>query len=724
MFFFFFLLNAEIMTFGITRKLEEAAAKDIRELQDRIAAFRAGDMPEDRFKAYRLTRGVYGQRQQGVQMFRTKLPYGKITPDQLDRMADLSEKYATGNLHLTTRQNVQMHYVKLDDSPAIWDGLAEVGVTAREACGNTVRNITAAATAGVDPSEPFDVTPYAHAAFEYFLRNPICQDMGRKIKMAFSSSEADAAFVFIHDFGFIPRINHDKKGFKVVVGGGLGAQSIIAHTAYEFLEAEKIIPFMAAAIRVFDRHGERAKRNKARMKYLVRDLGFQAWHELVLEEWKALEHREVHIPYESDPGSPPPERDYDSLVPEDEQAYERWRRTNTFRQKQQGFHGVFLKVLKGDIDHVVARQIAAIAREYASADMRATVNQGLLLKFVRTAALPHIYNQLQAIGLARPGFDSLHDMTVCPGTDTCALGVTNSMGLARVLEDVVRGEYPEMADERNLKIKMSGCMNSCGQHMIAQIGFSGSSLRVGERVAPAMQVVLGGGVDPDGSGNIAEKIIKVPTRKIPDALRLLLDDYEENSAEGEYFNSYYRRQGKRYFYDVLKSLGSRDEINDADFFDWGDDSEYVQEIGVGECAGVSYDMVSTIVKDAVSKLEEAGAAFHMEEYREAAYHAYTGFVIGAKALLLSIDVACNTQINILKDFDRHLVAQHGFPVNGGSVEQLALQIRMTRPNEVFAREFIRQLEIFLQRVRQFRQAQVDLGTSEAGKIVIDNYYKA
>jgi sulfite reductase (ferredoxin) len=298
------------------------------------------------------------------------------------------------------------------------------------------------------------------------------------------------------------------------------------------------------------------------------------------------------------------------------------------------------------------------------------------------------------------------------------------MGLAQVLEDVVRNEYPEMADERNLKIKMSGCMNSCGQHMIAQIGFSGSSLRVGERIAPAMQVVLGGGVDPDGSGYIAEKVIKVPTRKIPDALRTILEDYATNGENGEYFNSYFRKQGKRYFYDILKDLGSKDSITNEDYIDWGDEADYVQEIGVGECAGVSYDMVSTIVNDANIKLEEAKEALESEGYKEAAYYTYTGLVIGAKALLLSIDVACNTQIAILKDFDEHLIKKHDFKLKGGSIEQLALQIKMTKPTASFAKEFVQQLEVFLADVRKFRDAQIQRDKSNEGKVVVDNYYKA
>jgi sulfite reductase (ferredoxin) len=717
--------NKNKMAVNITSNVSKAAAKDILELEAKIDAFKKELIPEDRFKAYRLTRGVYGQRQFGVQMFRTKLPYGKISPEQLVRMGELSHQYATGNLHLTTRQNIQLHHVKLVDSPHVWAGLADVDVTAREACGNTVRNVTASATAGIDPNELFDVSPYAHATFEYFLRNAICQDMGRKIKIAFSSSEADSAFIYIHDFGFIPKIENGIRGFKVLVGGGLGAQSIMASTAYEFLEASKIIPFMEAALRVFDRYGERAKRNKARMKYLIKDLGFDAWFNLVLEEWKSLSKEEIEIETDGyDIGQPSAEIALTQITVSNDEKYENWLKSNTFEQKQKGFYGVYIKVLNGDIDHTLAYPLAAIAEKYASKDMRITVNQSLLLKFVRKESLPHLFSELDAIGFAEPGFDSLHDITVCPGTDTCALGVTNSMGLAKVLENMLREEFPEYAHEKYLKIKMSGCMNACGQHMVAQLGFHGSSIRVDEKIAPAMQVVIGGGVDENGVGQIADKIIKVPTRRIPDVVRAIIHDYEDESAEGEYFNSYYVRKGKKYFYDLLKHLGDKENIVGDDFVDWGDEAEYVQEIGVGECAGVSYDMVSTIINDAKLKLEDAIAALAADSFDEAAYQSYTGMVIGAKALLLSIDIACNTQAAILKDFDENLVAIHGFNVNGGSIEQLALQIKMTKPNAAFAKQFVKQLEQFIADVEAFRALQVNSNAAPADKLVIDNYYKA
>ncbi|RMG78870.1 MAG: nitrite/sulfite reductase, partial [Bacteroidetes bacterium] len=302
--------------------VREADQKDILELQNNIAAFKNGTFPEERFKHYRLTRGVYGQRQPGVQMFRTKIPFGRLTADQLVTIADVSERYATGNLHLTTRQNIQYHYVRLEDSPAIWTELAKAGVTAREACGNTVRNITGSAKAGIDPDELFDISPYVQASFEYFLRNPICQDMGRKIKVAFSSSDRDSAFTYFHDFGFIPRLQivggREVRGFKVVVGGGLGAQSIVAQTAFEFLPDDEIIPFMEAAIRVFDRYGERKLRMKARLKFLIKKIGLDGFLELVRAERPALKNQKVAISTDHVPTPPPPELPNGTLLtPED-----------------------------------------------------------------------------------------------------------------------------------------------------------------------------------------------------------------------------------------------------------------------------------------------------------------------------------------------------------------------------------------------------------------------
>ncbi len=707
------------MSIIITKNISPEAAKDIFELQQKINAFQNGEMPEDKFKAFRLTRGVYGQRQLGVQMFRTKFPFGKITPKQLVRVAELSEQYASANLHLTTRQNIQLHYVKVTDAPAIWAGLEDVGATGREACGNTVRNITASSKAGIDPDELFDVSPYAQAAFEFFLRNPICQDMGRKIKPAFSSSDKDSAYTFLHDFGFIPRIQDGQRGFKVVVGGGLGAQAILAQTAYEFLHEDQIIPFMEAALRVFDRYGERTRRHKARMKFLIKEMGLEKFMELVETERKANKVKTFKIDATTVVVEEPA---HNNIAPSveiaDAKRFEDWKKTNVFEQKQKGYFAVALKVTKGDVKPDQARKIAEIATNYASEDMRITMNQGLLLKFVREDSLPYIYTELDKMGFATPGFDTIADVTTCPGTDTCNLGVTNSMTLGKILEEVILDEFYHLIFESDIKIKISGCMNSCGQHMAAQIGLHGSSIKVGELVAPAMQVVLGGGVDANGVGFVGDKIVKLPTKKMPAALRTILSDYETNSQDGEYFNDYYRRQGKNYFYTLLKPLANADLYTDDDFIDYDGISHFTPEIGVGECAGVMYDMVGGIIKDAENKLVEAKDHLVRQKYPEAIYYAYTGFIIAAKALLLSKDVECNTQIKILKDFDTHLVATGQFEVEGG-FENKVLQINQYEPEQPFAGQYVEEFAQFLKGIIAHREAALN-----ADKIVVESSYKA
>jgi sulfite reductase (ferredoxin) len=707
------------MSVTITKNISAAATKDIFELQNKIQDFLDGAIPEDKFKHFRLTRGVYGQRQLGVQMFRIKIPMGRITPNQLIRVANLSEAYASANLHLTTRQDIQLHYVKVKDAPSIWVGLEDCGLTGREACGNTVRNITASATAGIDPNEPFDVSAHTYEAFSVLLRNPICQDMGRKVKIAFSATEQDTAFTYIHDFGFIPKIQDGKRGFKIVVGGGLGAQSFLAQTAYEFLEEEKIIPFLEAGLRVFDRYGERQRRHKARMKYLIKDLGLEKWMQLVDEEFTANKIKVYPINHNILPEAKPADAvAIPDVTIEDEKKYQDWLKANTFEQKQKGYHGIYLKVTNGDIKPDTARALAALVDAYASQDMRITMNQGMLVKFVRTEALPYMFTELDKLGLANIGFGTIADITTCPGTDTCNLGVTNSMTLARILEDVIQDEYYDLIFDKDIHIKMSGCMNACGQHMAANIGLHGSSIRVGDKVAPAMQIILGGGVDRNGVGSIGDKVVKLPTKKMPDALRTILDDYENNATKEEYYNDYYKRQGKNYFYTLLKPIADTTKFVDDDYFDYGHDEYFTPEVGVGECAGVAYDMIGVIIKDAQNKLTEASDALNNNQFPEAIYYSYTGFVIAAKAMLLSKDVECNTQIKILQDFDTHIVETSIIDIDGG-FENLVLSINKNEPEETFATIYYNKFKEFFDAIIQYRE-----NTMNADKLVVESAYKA
>ncbi len=706
------------MSNKITNQLElsdsisSAARHDIVELQSKINSFRLGLIDSEKFRAFRLARGIYGQRQEGVQMVRIKLPFGKVTPEQLVRIADISDEYASGNLHLTTRQDIQIHYVKLENAPKVWAKLEELGVTTREACGNTVRNMTGSPMAGIDPLEPFDVSPYVYEHFRYFLRNPVCQEMGRKFKVSFSSSDQDSAFSFINDLGFIPKVRIENgkevRGFKVLLGGGLGAQEFHAYLAHEFLPEDQTIPYNEAVLRVFDRYGERTRRNKARMKYLINSLGLEEFIRLVEQERVALKSKSYQIDRDILGEYQIPQNTFEYVAPIDQEAYERFRKTNVFEQKQKGFYAVQLRILLGDIPTDKIRLFAQIAKKYASSDIRITINQGLLLRFVHPEALPALYNELYEIGLAEPGFDSTADITACPGTDTCNLGIASSTGLAIELERIIKEEFPDLIYNNDIKIKISGCMNGCGQHSIASIGFHGMSIKKGNHVLPAMQLMLGGGIGHDGNGLIADKIIKLPSKRVPDAFRELIRDYENHAEDNEYYHNYYRRQiesDKLYFFKLLKPFTDLETISEEDFVDWGHNEQYIKAIGVGECAGAMVDLVATLIQDTDEKFGWAQKALENGAFADAIYHAYNTFITGAKALLISENINCNTQIKILQDFDSHLANKDSF-TGGESFEELVLQINKNEPSRDFALLYTAQAARFLETVHKYRQGQL------------------
>ena len=700
------------MSIHLTDNVSAAARRDILDLDQKISSFRSGAIADEAFRKFRLTRGVYGQRQPGVQMIRIKLPYGRITADQLTRIADLSDRYATGNLHATTRQDIQLHFVKLADSPQLWADLEDAGITLKEACGNTVRNVTGSARAGIDPLEPFDISPYAFTIFDYFLRNPICQDMGRKFKISVSSSEKDSAYGFMHDVGLVPRLQDGQRGFKVMLGGGLGAQPFPAQTAFEFLPEEKVIPFIECVIRVFDRYGERVKRHKARMKYLLNDIGLDELLRRVEAETLALRVQTLPVPeklvYPAIAG-------IDDLTPSggavpvsDNPAFNTWLRTNVFEQKQPGWYAVQLRVLLGDMSADTARALAQLVKQYAADDIRVTVNQGYLLRFIRPEHLLDLFTALDALGLADPGFDTTADITTCPGTDTCNLAISSSYGITRALETMMRDEFPDIVFNDDIKIKISGCMNGCGQHSVANIGYHGSSLKNGAYVLPALQVLLGGGFNGKGEGLIADKVIKIPSKRGPESLRTLLRDYETNGFDGEYYSDYYARQGKNYFYQLLKPIADLKTLVDSDYIDWDHTEQYVTEVGVGECASVLIDLVATTLTEAGEKLGWAREALADGRWADAIYHGYNTFITGAKAALMSRDIPTNTQHGIVSDFDKTFAGQADFHEAEGDFKTLVFGINRHEPTEDFARQFVAQAEAFLPGIQAYRESQLDL----------------
>lgn len=679
--------------------------KDIIDLERKIALFRDGKIDDERFRSLRLARGVYGQRQEGVQMIRIKLPFGKVTSEQLHRICKVSEEYSTGRLHITTRQDIQIHYVSLDRTPQLWAELEKDDVTLREACGNTVRNITASETAGIDPDEPFDVSPYAHALFQFFLRNPVCQEMGRKFKMSFSSSDKDTALSYLHDLGFIPKIVNGQKGFKVLFGGGLGSQPSHAELLSEFIPVNQIIPTTEGILRIFDRYGERAKRLKARMKFLIKEIGKEEFLRLVDEEKKALSHQVVEIDTTAfENAIPTPVLDAPQVVIDDVAAFEAWKKANVIPQKQAGYVAIGIKVALGDFYIDKARQLADLIKNYATNELRFTLRQDILIRHIKEEALPFFYQELAKLDFVALGYNSTADITACPGTDTCNLGIASSTGIADELERVLVTEYPSYTNSNEITIKISGCMNACGQHNMAEIGFQGMSINAGKLVAPALQVLLGGGNLGNGQGRFSDKVIKIPSRRGPEALRLILNDFEAN-ANGQSFLNYYDAQGEKYFYEFLKPLADVTNLTEADFVDWGNADNYVKAVGVGECAGVVIDLVATLLYEAKDKLTFAQEAFEDEKWSDAIYLAYAGFVNGAKALLLAENQKTNHHAGIIDLFDTVFVETNKIQLTT-SFKELVYQIKKNEPSETFAKDYIATATAFFETIETFRAADL------------------
>ena len=679
--------------------------KDIIELEKKIRQFKGGEVDEEKFRSLRLARGVYGQRQPGVQMVRIKLPYGKVTSNQLLGICDVSDEFSRGRLHITTRQDIQIHYVDLERTPELWAQLEKDEVTIREACGNTVRNVTASETAGIDVNEPFDVSPYAHGIFEYFLRNPIGQEMGRKFKVSFSSSDEDTGFSYMHDLGFIAKIQNGERGFKVMLAGGLGSQPRHADELYEFLPTDKIVPLMEGVIRVFDRYGERKSRAKARMKFLLKDIGLDGFKALLEEEQLAIPVKSYPIEYQNYPAVKVAEVETPEVTIEDKEAFAQWKSTNLVPQKQDGYVAIGIKVLLGDFYTDKARELAKLVRDYAAGEIRLSLRQNILIPFVKEELVPFFYVELQKLGFAEAGYNKALDITACPGTDTCNLGIASSTGIADELERVIKAEYPQYISNPDVVIKISGCMNACGQHNMAHIGFQGMSVRTKDKlVAPALQVLLGGGNLGNGNGKFADKVAKIPSKRGPEALRLILDDFEAN-GNGASYTEYYEKQGQHYFYDFLKPLTDVENLAPEDFIDWGNEEKYKQEIGVGECAGVVIDLVATLFFESQEKIENAEEAIQQGKWAASIYYSYQSIVNSAKALLTSEKVKTNTHSSIIKDFEELYVASGKIAFEGG-FDTLALQLNKNEPSEAFAKSYLEDAKTVLQRLEAFRKLEL------------------
>ena len=600
-------------------------AREIDIFETQIELRRQDKLEEKVFAETRLRKGVYGQRYdngqrhdgidvqqldyrseyptKGVEtvwdapgMQRIKMPFGGLNPDQMDVLADLAEEYSDGICHVTTRQDIQLHFVHLEDTPSLMRRLAAVGVTTHEACGNAVRNVTACPLSGACHDEVFDVTPYARAAAQYMLGHPDFQDFGRKFKVSFSGCASHpCALATIHDMGLIAAIRtangKESRGFTLYVGGGLGAVPYQAKLVAEFLPVEELLPTAQAIGRVFGRLGEKKNRARARIKFLVDKLGLEEFRRLVREERKVLPEDPRWTSYlagvSSDRERPlqAPVSRNGSHIPE---GYDLWRKTNVYRQKQDGFVIATVALPLGDLSSYQLRNLAAIARRLVGDHARTTEDQNIVLRWVREEDLPELYTSLQAIGLAQPGAGTIVDITACPGTDTCKLGIASSRGLAEELRTNLASQFLQLDEAvKNLRIKVSGCFNSCGQHHVADIGFYGVSRTIDHHKVPHFRVVLGGQW-AENAGSYGQAIGAVPSKRIPEVVRRITDRYIRQRQGEEKFQDFIQRIGKKVLREDLEDLMvvPSYEKDPTLYSDWGDPREFtMSDIGTGECAG-------------------------------------------------------------------------------------------------------------------------------------------
>ncbi len=638
--------------------------------EKQIKDYLAGKYGEIKFQKIRLQLGTYAQRQEGVQMQRIKIPFGGLNSAQLRRLADVSDKYASNFLHLTTRQDVQLYYITLDTVADMMRELADEGITTREACGNTVRNVTACHQAGVSPSETFDVTPYADAFKDFMLRNPICQNMGRKFKVCFEGcQDKDHAGVRIHDLGFRARVKEVdgelKRGFQVHIGGGLGASPSLGVLWTEFLPVEEMIPFSASVVRIFDRFGERKVRMKARMKFLVRKLGFDEFKRLVEEERAALKVDPTWNDYLKDiPATeiPPALNDDFPKAPdgiESDPDYQEWKESCVLPHELEDLCMVNIKVHNGDMDSDVARALADISDIYSAGDIRISISQNLILRWVKAGSLPSLYAALKEIDLVTPGPETFEDITACPGADTCRLGITSAKGLATHLTQSMKnglGEFKELTD--GLNIKISGCPNSCAQHVTASIGFQGASLAKGGRNVPSEQVFVGGGLYGDDT-RLGTSIIKVPTRNAPKVVQRLLELYRDERQGDEHFNAVMERLGRDRIKDEITGFTEIPTFEeDPSFYeDWGHEEEKFElKKGMkGECAGATVEEKVPTFEDAKKRLEQAEALLKHGEYESSIMEAYHSCAASAHVPLYTKLVDPFTTEQTMWEFENLLV---------------------------------------------------------------------
>ncbi len=582
--------------------LKDFLTSDIDEFRAQIERFLSGTLSEEKFKTLRLSHGVYSQRQPGFYMVRTKLPQGRILDYQLDRIAEVAQKYARGLMHLTTRQDIQIHWVDLKHVHEILSAYAEAGITTREACGNSVRNITSCPFAGICPKQAFDVSALARRTSEHFLGNPICQNLPRKFKISFSGCGDDCAYSRINDIGFIATGRDGIPGFTVYVGGGLGGHPRAAELIKDFIRYDEAIQFADAVIRVFDRHGNRTNRNMARLKYLIEEKGIDAVKSLIEEEYRV-----VRGIYGDQPDSDiamncsAAETDHGILPDKDG---EQWAQSRVITQLQRGYCAVIIHLPYGDTTSQSLREVVRLSRLHGSGEIRTTLDQDLIIPWIGTGTIETVYLDLKRAGLIAQD-NTVLDIVSCPGAKTCNLGIARSQGLAQAIHDELDTHLS--GDLSDIKIRVCGCPNSCGQHHIAGIGFSGMARRIGERHAPFYQVYVGGEGSERGF-RFSKPFLKIPAGHTPAFTRALLELYTSTKQADETFKAWVARYGEERLAEELLHYSYLPEYERAPkfYYDFGMDEPFtIKDIGKGECAGGVVDTIEIYLNRAETKIMDA-----------------------------------------------------------------------------------------------------------------------
>ena len=596
-------------------RLDFASEHDIDEFVDVLGKYERGEISPEDWRRFRLVRGTYGQRQDNVQMLRIKVPQGIVSGSQMRALAGVAARYSRGFCHITTRQNIQYHFVLLSVVEDVMRELAEEGLTTREACGNSVRNITGCPYAGTSANEIFDVTPYAEAMTRYFLRHPLAAALPRKFKIAFEGCAEDHAVASINDLGWRARIVDGKRGFRVTVAGGTSILPVSGYVLYEFMPVEEMFNVAEAVVRVFHRYGDYEHRSRNRLKFTIKTLGWEGFRQRFEEELAQFKAQSggARLPFDPDTveseGAPnwcPSEAptlqavaaaastpvNGPGIMPNTVRlqplpdSYVRWMRSNVSRQRQTAYCHVIVRLPLGDFTAGQMRVLADLSEAYGDGTMRLTVEQNVLFRWVKTESIEPFYQRLAAAGLAAPDANRLSDVVSCPGAESCRLAVTQSRGLGRRLTEHLsaRPELVDLVPSGNIKI--SGCPNGCGQHHIGSIGFQGSVRKLAGRAVPQYFVLVGGGCSDEGTAHFGKVVSKVPVHRLTDAVDRLLDLYRTKREGNEELGAFFRRVPPAMATDALKDLAQLlpNETTDQDFVDLAETHAFAPEVMDGECS--------------------------------------------------------------------------------------------------------------------------------------------